>query len=295
MFVMSFLNSYLCHSQQTCSLTLPSPISLRQLPKSAKSSRLKPENTQVVCCELPNNGVSASVNSQTLVNGEENNYRVVCEVEDASLVLTEFVAETQLPTIHGRFRLRGYRHSIDGGQTGTEPVAVIMGKVEEGVDVKVRVHDACFTSEVLGSMKCDCAQQLELALNMIQDDPPGMLIYLQQEGRGIGLANKIAAYKLQEEGLDTVDANRALGLPDDCREYTSVVNILKDLNIQSIKLMTNNPRKIDQLKSMGINVVDRIPVIVEPGKYNQVNNTKLQQPCLYICQRFQLCQNFLNL
>eukprot|EP01026_Neomeris_dumetosa_P016104 TRINITY_DN1611_c0_g1_i1.p2 TRINITY_DN1611_c0_g1~~TRINITY_DN1611_c0_g1_i1.p2 ORF type:complete len:191 (+),score=37.30 TRINITY_DN1611_c0_g1_i1:306-878(+) len=118
-------------------------------------------------------------------------------------------------------------------------------------------------------MKCDCAQQLELALNMIQDDPPGMVIYLQQEGRGIGLANKIAAYKLQEEGLDTVDANRALGLPDDCREYTSVVNILRDLDIRSVRLMTNNPRKIDQLRSLGVEVVDRIPVLVIPGKYNQ--------------------------
>lgn len=103
--------------------------------------------------------------------------------------------------------------------------------------VVVRVHDACFTSEVLGSLKCDCREQLQLALDYIQGSPPGMVIYLQQEGRGIGLANKIAAYALQEKGLDTVDANRALGLPDDCREYSAVRHILEELGVKSIRLM----------------------------------------------------------
>lgn len=103
----------------------------------------------------------------------------------------------------------------------------------------MRVHDACFTSEVLGSLKCDCAEQLQLALVMLQASPPGVVVYLQQEGRGIGLANKIAAYALQEQGLDTVDANRALGLPDDCREYTSVRNILRDLRVRSVQLMVS--------------------------------------------------------
>ena len=103
----------------------------------------------------------------------------------------------------------------------------------------VRVHDACFTSEVLGSLKCDCREQLHHALEYIHAAPPGMVIYLQQEGRGIGLANKIAAYALQEKGLDTVDANRALGLPDDCREYTAVRHILQDLGIKSIRLMVS--------------------------------------------------------
>lgn len=134
--------------------------------------------------------------------------------------------------------------------------------------VVVRVHDACFTSEVLGSLKCDCREQLQLALEYIQDSPPGMVIYLQQEGRGIGLANKIAAYALQEKGLDTVDANRALGLPDDCREYSAVAHILKDLGISSIRLMTNNPRKITELTALGINVVGRVPCQVKAGKHN---------------------------
>lgn len=132
----------------------------------------------------------------------------------------------------------------------------------------MRVHDACFTSEVLGSLKCDCREQLQLALKYIHDHPPGMVIYLQQEGRGIGLANKIAAYALQEKGLDTVDANRALGLPDDCREYSAVRHILQELGIKSIRLMTNNPRKITELSNMGIPIVDRVPCIVESTEYN---------------------------
>eukprot|EP00879_Flechtneria_rotunda_P022054 GHRR01023269.1.p1 GENE.GHRR01023269.1~~GHRR01023269.1.p1 ORF type:complete len:355 (+),score=75.04 GHRR01023269.1:205-1269(+) len=155
-----------------------------------------------------------------------------------SLVKTRFIAETLLPTRQGAFRLRGYKHSLDGGLTFTEPTAIICGQVEGLENVPVRVHDACFTSEVLKSLKCDCAEQLELALEYIQSQGCGMVIYLQQEGRGIGLANKIAAYALQEQGLDTVDANRALGLPDDCREYTSVRNILRDLQIRSVQLMS---------------------------------------------------------
>lgn len=184
-------------------------------------------------------------------------------------VITEFIAETLLPTKHGKFRLRGYRHTTDGGKSYTEPTAIVSGKVEGQSDVLCRVHDACFTSEVLGSLKCDCAEQLQLAMEIIRDAPPGLVIYLQQEGRGIGLANKIAAYKLQEEGLDTVDANRALGLPDDCREYSSAQNILADLGIKSIRLITNNPRKINELRDLGVEVTDRVPCIVQAQEFNE--------------------------
>jgi GTP cyclohydrolase II len=130
--------------------------------------------------------------------------------------------------------------------------------------VLVRVHDACFTSEVLGSLKCDCREQLRLALATIRAEPPGLVIYLQQEGRGIGLANKIAAYALQERGLDTVDANRALGLPDDAREYSAVAHILADLGVTSIRLMTNNPRKLERVAALGVAVDGRVPCVVRP-------------------------------
>ena len=122
---------------------------------------------------------------------------------------------------------------------------------------------------MLGSLKCDCKQQLRLAMDYVQSND-GMVIYLHQEGRGIGLANKLAPYQLQdEEGLDTVDANRALGLPDDTREYTAVANILEDMNIKSIRLMTNNPRKVATLEKLGVRIVSRIPCIVEPNLFNK--------------------------
>ena len=184
-------------------------------------------------------------------------------------VRTAYVAETNLPTRHGTFRLRGYRHSIDGGKTFVEPAAIISGQVEGKEDVVLRVHDACFTSEVLGSLKCDCAEQLQLAMAHIRANAPGLVIYLWQEGRGIGLANKIAAYRLQEQGLDTVDANRALGLPDDLREYTSVRNILKELGVRSVRLMTNNPRKIRVLAELGVKVTGRVACQVQAGAHNK--------------------------
>ena len=143
------------------------------------------------------------------------------------------------------------------------------GTPEGGSSIPLRVHDACFTSEVLGSLKCDCADQLRLALDFIAGPGgPGLVIYLQQEGRGIGLANKIAAYALQEGGLDTVDANRALGLPDDAREYSSVASILSDLGIKSVRLMTNNPRKVELLRGLGVSVVGRIPCLVQAQEHS---------------------------
>ena len=181
---------------------------------------------------------------------------------------TTFIAETKLPTDRGFYRVRGYRHSVDG-EPSTEPVAIAYGEIEGRESVAVRVHDACFTSEVLGSLKCDCKQQLQLAMEYVQEHD-GMVIYLHQEGRGIGLANKLAAYQLQDErGLDTVDANRALGLPDDTREYTAVANILEDMGIKSIRLMTNNPRKVATLERLGVRIDGRIPCIVKANLFNQ--------------------------
>lgn len=187
-------------------------------------------------------------------------------VEDIESTQTDFIAETQLPTHGGFFRVRAYRHWVNGFPT--EPLAIVHGDVEGMEEVPVRVHDACFTSEVLGSMKCDCAEQLQQALNYIQDNGPGVVVYLQQEGRGIGLANKIAAYMMQEQGHDTVDANRVLGLPDDCREYTAVAEMIKDMNIKSIKLITNNPRKINCLTDLGVNVADRIACLIDSNEVN---------------------------
>jgi GTP cyclohydrolase II len=179
-----------------------------------------------------------------------------------------FVAETMLPTTHGMFRVRAYRDAV----SGAEPIAFVVGNVGGRADaVHVRVHDQCVTSEVFGSLKCDCKQQLDAALERIQTrvrehaQEGGMLIYLPQEGRGIGLANKIAAYDLQTRcGLDTVDANRALGLPDDARTYSAAADILAEMNVQRIALMTNNPRKVEHLVALGVDVARRIPHHIAP-------------------------------
>ena len=157
--------------------------------------------------------------------------------------------------------MRAYRNPA----TGAEPLAMIVGDVENQPNgVLCRVHDQCQTSEVFGSLKCDCKEQLDLALERIQTEG-GMLIYLPQEGRGIGLANKVAAYAAQEMGLDTVDANRSLGLPDDAREYDAVKDILADLGVASLRLMTNNPRKVAELTKLGIKVEERVPIITPPN------------------------------
>jgi GTP cyclohydrolase II len=175
----------------------------------------------------------------------------------------EFVAETLLPTLRGEFRVRAYRDPV----TGTEPLAIVSGAVEGRRGVLVRVHDECLTSEVLGSLKCDCRDQLELALDRIRDED-GVVIYLRQEGRGIGLANKIAAYALQEEGLDTVDANRALGLPDDARQYGAAAAILADLALDDVRLLTNNPRKIERLAALHVRVSERVPLVISGNRYS---------------------------
>ena len=168
---------------------------------------------------------------------------------DSTLI---FVGETNLPTIHGILSVKAFRNTT----TGQEPIAIVCGEVTE--TPIVRVHDACFTSEVLGSVKCDCKAQLDHAIETIQAKG-GIVVYLHQEGRGIGLANKIAAYGLQELGFDTVDANRHLHLPDDAREYQDAVDILSHLGVHSLKLLTNNPRKVERLTELGVNVVERIP------------------------------------
>ena len=176
----------------------------------------------------------------------------------------QFISETLLPTKRGQFRVRAYRDLSDG----SEPVAIFCGDLEGLSDVPVRVHDECFTAEVLGSLKCDCREQLHFALDMIRRRQVGAVVYLRQEGRGIGLANKIAAYALQEEGHDTVDANRLLGLPDDKRRYDAAARILEDLGVQSIQLLTNNPRKVKALGELGVKITSRLPVLVGANPHN---------------------------
>lgn len=246
------------------------------------------------------NGNMASSNGQGKVNGNFNSNGAVpgpnnsnnngsssnkngFKFEPDHIVPADYVADTKLPTDVGQFQLRAYRvrHADDDesepyqNTNALEPVVIYSsdkppfgkdGKLAE--NVPVRIHDQCLTSEVFRSRRCDCKEQLKLALEFVNENG-GAVIYLQQEGRGIGLANKVAAYELQDMGMDTVDANLHLGFPEDCRKYGVVPSILKDMGIGSIQLMTNNPRKVERLEALGVSIVDKIPILVKVNPDNR--------------------------
>lgn len=181
---------------------------------------------------------------------------------------TTFVAECNMPTEQGKFKMRAYEYLSSTQRL--DPIVMISGDVFGKENVLVRVHDQCLTSEVFGSKPCDCKQQLKRSLGQIQHEADGgVVIYLQQEGRGIGIANKIAAYALQDQGLDTVDANLQLGFHEELREYKCIPDILRDLGIRSIRLLTNNPFKMQQLTALGVNITERVSIQVPSNPHSE--------------------------
>ncbi len=188
-----------------------------------------------------------------------------CEGIGKERICVTIEAVADLPTRYGHFKIVAFYDR----KNKKEHVALVHGNVIDKEDVVVRLHSECLTGDVFGSMRCDCNSQLTAALEVIGRCKRGLLIYLRQEGRGIGLLNKIKAYALQEQGLDTGEANIALGFKDDEREYSVAAHIIKSLKIRSIRLMTNNPHKIAELKQYGIKITQRIPLVVPPNKYNK--------------------------
>ena len=182
----------------------------------------------------------------------------------------DLYADTMVPTGYGMLRTVVFREGpVLAGRDPPEHIALVVGEIEGREEVLARVHSECWTGEVLQSLKCDCREQLDIALRRIVEAGRGVVLYLRQEGRGIGLGNKIRAYALQAQGLDTVEANRSLGFRDDQREYDVAAAMLRELGVKSIALLTNNPAKVTGLQADGVKVVRRVPMAVTANEYNQ--------------------------
>lgn len=222
-----------------------------------------------LCCEIMKDDGTMARTPDLMEFAKKHNLKIgtiadLVQYRKGHEVLVECVAKAKMPTRYGEFTIYGYINKLNG----EHHVALVKGDITDGKPVLCRVHSECLTGDALGSARCDCGQQYDAAMKMIAKEGRGVLLYMRQEGRGIGLINKIRAYELQDGGLDTVEANLKLGFPEDARDYTIGTQILVDLGIHELKLMTNNPLKVYGLEGYNLKIIERVPIEMEPGKYD---------------------------
>lgn len=226
-----------------------------------------------VICEIMKDDGTMARTSDLIKFANEHNLKIITIKDlieyrrkmDEKEILVERVVETKMPTRYGDFKIFGFINKLNG----EHHVALVKGEINEKNEVLTRVHSECLTGDALGSKRCDCGEQYDAAMKRIAEEDCGILLYMRQEGRGIGLINKLKAYSLQDKGFDTVEANEMLGFPADMRSYDVAAAILKDLGVSKVNLMTNNPRKIDGLERCGIEIVNRVPIKMNHNEKNE--------------------------